>query len=782
VTASQQKELARLFHAVAKQRYYLGTRRADKKLESEGWRFFYAVDTDVIILYTNPTDEAVPTQRRKEGYTHIFPGDSPDLSVSLGRFLADFIFEQLDPDHPILSIPPMDQELQRVVGDLVQKAEVEHGNVAMELKQLHVELEKLKLEGETRSVLERLDRLAPNLHTILAGGKGPSVQLARIGHLMSTQCIVPLDFALDAGRVNNPTLSALWKEIGSFQTRVTLHGLRERWFDRLRFFKSEAKVSSSVYDDAAVLAHLEWINLHLAPEKCRLLYLTGDRSIFRAAQDYYSDGMTHSFAELCLRHPRSYLVEPAILFPGDYTEKQRKKQGQDFHNWLDTFLALSDSKQQEQLHPIHDDSEGAHFTADAAEVLKRQPGILGEFYQQWTEYTKNISLAHGPGTVPEHLGRFDPLAELRVATRSLREILDRLGKVYDERVTETWETLFVTATEAGWWLQKHRSVTSQIPPRNTPVLSFKSLPIAKELVDHFIDDVLASRLKKTDIQNSQYSVKLKQLKDEDPSRYSVFLIYALLFAAEGNWHITVILSRRALDIARNSPKWNISGREAAYLQAVALRHGSRCVNDLDKVDEMLDLASQLFAKDREQRSELTGGAIRFDAERLAVSLTRHHFRLFTSQDSGESGDLPSLTELERSFRSLLEDEARFNAEEDSKIRKTTERNLLTNLFMTALLRWGKAEETLDPSHYQDIMNRFRVNMASSQEKPQVVESFLVRLIFMVTDWWLEFDDIEKRKKRRDIHKFMNQKDIKSKCVFPYDENRFNFLLGLTAQQ
>ena len=56
----------------------------------------------------------------------------------------------------------------------------------------------------------------------------------------------------------------------------------------------------------------------------------------------------------------------------------------------------------------------------------------------------------------------------------------------------------------------------------------------------------------------------------EQSGYIYYLGYAVFFCLEQNWLVASILARRALDIAVNKKPLNVTGREAAYLEAVAL--------------------------------------------------------------------------------------------------------------------------------------------------------------------------------------------------------------------
>ncbi|MEO5328285.1 MAG: hypothetical protein H7829_08565 [Magnetococcus sp. THC-1_WYH] len=780
-TSNDVHQLANLFQEATKQRWFLQTRIEDKKLQDDGWHLYFAVDTDITTFFADPTTKAAASEDRKEGYAQIFPGDKCSFCISLGRFLADFIFENLDPLHPRLIIPPLEDEFRRVVNAKIRDADTEQYKAKEELKNLHRKLKELKENNKSgQDLLKQLDRLAPSLHTILSGGSGPTIQLARIGQLLNNHRIAPLDFALGIGElIDNTALSEVCEKIEALRTTKQFRGLRDSWFHRLKSVTSEKQVSVLTYDDATVLTILEEINCLLVKEKCRILYITGDSSLFHAAQGYTPKNGNATFAALYLRHPRSYLMEPEILFPGDYSPEERNQQQSSFLHWLETFLAYQDGNDQQHQPILAKDPDNKALIATATSVLHRHPRILDEFQQTWEEYSKDVAFAHGPGTIPGSSGKNDPFRDLRAASLTLEELLSTLEKKLSERVMETWNTLFVTVSEAGWWLQKHRNVANHILPRNIPVLLFNNFPRSREIADNFMEKLLATNERKPHVANNYLRI-LDDLKGKDPSYYTVFLVFALLFGAEGNWHIAEVLSRQALNIGINHQGVTLTGREAAFLQAVATRYNARTITFLEKVDGLLDQAFALLAKGQESDPSITGGVIRFEAERLALELTRHHFRLFLGKQS-EKVMLSPLSDLEERITLFLDNKEKFDAEPDQKIKKTIEQNLLTYLFMIVFLRLDKEGTDLNSDNYQGYLDRFRNNMEASEKEPKVIRSFLTQSIFMVAEWWLEKDPDAKATKQRNVSDFITDTEIEKKSVFLYDRDRFEFLRDLVKK-
>lgn len=84
-------ELAKYFLKAAEQRKLMQPWVDDNDFKSEGGQIIYAVDTDVIVLYTAP-EELSMQKGQRAGYAQIFDDDEQSISVALGCSLAGHIF------------------------------------------------------------------------------------------------------------------------------------------------------------------------------------------------------------------------------------------------------------------------------------------------------------------------------------------------------------------------------------------------------------------------------------------------------------------------------------------------------------------------------------------------------------------------------------------------------------------------------------------------------------------------------------------------------------------
>ena len=119
------RALASLLKAAARQRRYVQPWLGDRRFRAAGGSVLYAVDTDVVKLYAAPDQVAVASERRPEGYAQVFPDDDPSQSEALGYSLAAHIFYRLAGDHPLLVLPPMEQEVRRVFKGVSYNAKAE---------------------------------------------------------------------------------------------------------------------------------------------------------------------------------------------------------------------------------------------------------------------------------------------------------------------------------------------------------------------------------------------------------------------------------------------------------------------------------------------------------------------------------------------------------------------------------------------------------------------------------------------------------------------------------
>lgn len=766
----QAKELAQYFRAAAEQRRLLEPRRDDRYRTEIGKKtVLHAVDVDVVKLFTDPFEVAVRNERRHYGYGEVFPDEGKDNAIGVGRVLAHFIFYQLGgkyPPPPLLLLPPIDQELREVFRGVMRDAMLE-GNKAREqvaeVQKLSAQLENIEDRDEQVSLLVEA---APDLFRFLAGTRGMCAEMERFSRLVGNKRIAPLDQALDQHLGSIDTWQQAFQPPTNLADRIQFVARSRFWFDEI-MKKPRAKSASRVQDDALMLTRLEWINKQL-PDNVRLVLITGDQTIHEAAQAYIPENKKLCFADLWLRHPRSYLAEPEVLSPE--TQAGKIEAETDFIKWLDTFLGkleLSGSDYRGALGKLLADPL-EELEGKALNVLNSHPKVLEEFKQRWSTYTRVALLNHKfVGTSePANSGGNEQVAQLAAKTLGHLEVVEQ---VLDNEISEKWVAVFNSAIEAGFLFVRQEGKRS----RNPPVLYFESLPQARKFVRKVLE---------ADTQNeiTDFVKDVNELRIEEKSEYTYTLAFGMLFAAQGSWSVAAILAERALDLVKKVQDGSlITGREAHYLQAVARRHKIRKLADLEKIAISLNNAQACLDEERQTRQQHLDGDYRFASERVALNVTYRLFERFSNKSIQD--DVPTLDQIEISIKGLIEKNAdrwlQSNDEPKKWVARNVERKLLVNLFMVSLLHADGTQPF--PEALRTYFKLFKQSVECNQNP--IPKTFYVESLYLVYQWWQENDALEKKKLRKMIQNYLADNQIQEKSIMPYDIARFTYLRSFVGQ-
>lgn len=767
-------KLVTYLRASAFQRRFMQPWLRDKEFASQGGTMLYAVDNDVIKLFTAPEENSAATPKRKWGYAQVLPDETPEVSVAVGRALAHYIFFQLANDRaPLLIIPPLEVELATIYFGIAHDTGKEHNTASGEFDRLRALVSRIG-QNPTDDDLLKLEKSAPHLSQLLAGRSGPTAEFKRFNRLLAKQRIAPPGFVVEQGCYKDPVVRNALAQTLDLRDMLRLHDLRENWLSLLRDAKSGARSMVLVEGDAHALAYLEWCNRQLR-DRYRLVMITGDWAVHKAARNYTPEGEKYSFAELYLRHPRCYLAEVGVLaFEGRAEANMESNALPDntgrteLIHWLDTFLGkfqIRYANYMAELDKLLGENRNALYVM-AKSVLTLHPKIAGEFRESWDYYTRTILLRHSFQDEP----RSDKHQSLVLLADDLNQLLDSLADRLEIRVRDAWNTCFEAATEAGWLLsrqgkQDHRS-------RNIPTLSFDSFGATRA----FVQSVQAF-YRKGSRGAGRHKEMIQALRQEDGGDYTYYLAHALLFAAEDVWHVAAILAGRAYCIANQQDIANVSGREAAYLRAVALRQSARHVRNLESVETMLTLAEKCLEQDRQSKPELDAAPIRFLAERVALHLTYQLFSIFQKEKIPEA--VPTLGQIEEDAKALLSKLDNLKII-DPWISRNVVRNLLVNLFMSALLRTYKQGEEVDASSFRRMYDQMRNNIESNSD-PEIEVSYLVHAIYAAAGLWTAGTREEATGFKRQLRQLLMPNEVQEHSVMPYDIKRFMFLSELTAK-
>ena len=738
----------------------------DRRFIEAGGKVAYAVDTDVIMLFTNPAETSIPQQHRSFGYATIFCDDDATLSITFGQSLAKHIFTKLAPGGgPLMVMPSLEAELGRVFAAVARAASDSENEARHEVEKLQATISELEpFADRSDELAEELKKRAPALAQILRGVDGPNVELNRFGRLFSEQRIAGLDFLAERNEWYDAKFRALFPAIANIPDLYRLNQLMDDWLETLKKTKGPKKFKDTVEDDAQALARLEWMNEKIDSEKFRIVFITGDEAISEAAARL-SETRPGNFRDLYIRNPRAFMADNRVLFPWADDDRQNH----DLTKFLDLFLAKFP----------RDNHFGAAYHDDVLEesensliktchtALERFPEMVTDFREKWADFTRDVSAR----AIPLDLTAEDLGIDADVAG-DIEKIMNKVEQVLKQHIDAAWSACFDAATRSGFDILDSASKGNvapepQLRPRNAPPLYFDRF----ERTTKFVRELLSKTGK---VNSQEYQESLDMVKEEDAETGYLFnLAFAMLFASMGRWPLTAILANRALQKARESGDKRLSGREAYYLKAITLRHTARNAAGLDKIDGLIDRALACLEEDRKNYEELEVWPIRFGIEQTSAQLARSLFAIFCKSIS--NNNLQSLEEIQAAFQAhlaQLSDDVK--SQMDPWIYLNIERNLLTNIFMTALLRVFKNEESVNTVKMASRFEKFERNV-NDDNCQKIGKSYLVNMVHSVSKICLGHGNKAFARKTRSL---LSDLAIDDNSVMPYDKQRFKFLRGV----
>lgn len=769
-------EFALCVRAAAEQRHLLIPRRRDRQLTArQGGKVLHAIDTDVVVLYINPWQVAVASEARKQGYAEIFPGEDRELTIALGAALAEFVFHRLSPDLPLIMLPPMGEEVSDVFNAVARNAEREGEKAFAHVQQMRQLVDQADRMADAAEAVKALAEHAGEIARFLRGREGAVAELRRFGQLLRSTRIAPPEFLLDHGLIQEPIFRAALEPPTDLVDRFAFRELQNKWFALLRKEKSQLKSSVLTDADAQVLARLEWINDRLAKltggdkGDYRVVLITGDPAVHAAAS--LCPWRNSTFGDRFLRHPKSYLSEPGVLAPPeDALVVDGSGVDTQFDQWLDTWLS--------ELYPGTDDFEGAldallkksrqELIEWVAPLVKTRPQVIDEFRKKWTAYTRNLVLHRQPSLLDIEIAGLQE----RSVIEAYRGLLGKLEPALDERIRDTWEECFSVIAEGSYSLLRSRSHRSEMRSRNAPLLTFDRFLETRRFVDMVLQNYESGGLNA-----KQWDSALRRLEEDEKSGYVFYLALGVLFAAEGIWRVSAILANRALSIAGRVRVEQISGREAAFLRAVALRHCARRIEDLGPVAVLLEKAEKAYKRDLAGHPGLKAGPERFRAEYLALLLTYHLFARLLNSKVPTTVELPSLADLLLSIDAALASLAQSTGRSDVVL--YTQRNLLVNWCMTAFLLFDEEGADHCPKGLAQHLSALEDNLKDPEKS--FPPSYYVEAVRHVAAYLIA-EPGHRKARREQALRHLRADWAKDHSVMRYDEQRFAFLRDLVEKR
>ena len=789
--------LADYVEDAARQRLHLLGWEMDRQLVDSGWSVIYSIDTNIINLFLDPIRVAAAGPGgQRQGYTQIFRSDPRELTIALGRAISEFVLFRLGERSPIVMLPPLEREVGNVFQGIAVSADREHRDALNELGRIRENMEefldRVSLQSSDEARLDAVIATMPQLHTLLFGHDGPSAELNRFSIFLERSSLTDLDQFLSTDDAIRSGVAEPLRGRNSVFDWIEFSHLQGAWESRVGPLKSEMASRKNIEADSKALARLEQLNKWLNPVRFRVVHVTGDRAIQEAAKQYRPNGEGPSFAELYVRNPRSFLAEPTVLFADEEGESGK---AEEIVPWLDVFLAkFTDEEGVTAANLLAFLEQSPKERGDVVRhALARDPDAGDSFADQWGRFTGPITLDLAGSTLGEaasprrqfqtilsdwvQRSDVDERARLQDEARTVREQMEKFEHVLRdlealvvERVLETWRDCFAAATSTGFSLVRF-STEGELPPRSPVPIAFANFQKAGQFFSAMLGEG----------QERHYRQMIQGLESEDETGYLFYLAFGALFGAQGKWRVAQILADRALEIVeahvptvRPAP---ITGREAYYLRAAACRLTARRVHDLDNAQRDLDRARTALAEFREGVPDHPITDVRFDAEQVALELSRILFEVFVGEESGRVAEPEALVGLQDRIQVLLR---RVERELDGRHRERVRTALLVNSLTCLFL---ELDTESDPSARLQERNAFREvyeDLRRRMLQPGIVRiehSYLHRAVFLAARELFEPPKTraERRERLGELADCFSEEAIEAHLVAAYDRRRFEFL-------
>lgn len=670
------------------------------RCEELGESIAYAVDADIVKLYSAPGGMS--------NYGKIFSDLPDEVAAATAAVLGDFIVRrmpsQLGVSAPggLVVIPPHNTELRRIAAAIQFNAmrDAHHRPPLSEVKaaELNGILNKNPLsevDSDQAVVLLQESGLLPDpSNSNNAADEHARLEIIPAGRFISlsahpwfsgkdSKALLPpqLPQDIEVTTVLNEEQQQLVDLIDVWHTQLV--GV---YLTNIDPAPSEHK-RANIFNDAEVLARLQWINERLRKSdqcKRRLVLITGTMSIFQAADLKYEnlDGFAR-FSEAFLRHPKAFLgaKDLAQLRPPQEIAADNGIPINRFElhmaDWLSVIFP-SALKQQR------------------FELLNRS-SITGSTVKVEFNYPDNSTLErawYGDGT--EHRGLKSlpefPHAHLKSFGAALTEIAHRTQAETQAQFKKDWHNFFsksprkfediinllrqrelanidhvyhlvdsVGAVQILQTLQKIKGV---------PALRFDVNAIAQEECIRLCE-YLFDRKKVPDFDFIKMEEKVRQ---SDKSGYQARVLTAYVFACADLWFQVRPLCWAALLAAPANPN-NANGdhrlgREAAYLLAVAERRLASSIEGIQNARAALEEAK----KRNHNPSDL-----RFDSEALAQNVTEIQLNLYSNNPTEQKIEWINLV---AKFLVIIE---KSSLETPSIVRRWIIRQCVTNGLLLCLM-------------------------------------------------------------------------------------------------
>ncbi len=769
------------------------------KNKKKGNFVIYAVDTDIVTCYSAPSMTGPLKRDGQNGYGYIFPGDEKDEDAQTGltSVLAEYIFEDLETDLPMLQLPTQHDETDRVYRAVARKTRESRISRSV-LEKNAQKIEKIVDEAyrELKSTISQknadntssiIHKTAQKILEFIRKLNAPVEELRRYFILKAMNCALTLKEGM---ALFNSSSNKLYVQIadaleGAFNREGTehlrYHQLCNLWMARIGSQKSSLISKERFSTDAEALATLDIINQRLEPLGGRMILITGDRSVIAASRERIQFAETKEFSRHYFSEFSKKYVRHFHAFLSDCLVDESATR---VDSWLDGFLGVWKEGQEDTLLKIASDRNKAE---EAVGKFELNDESINKLLEEWTGFKhyavewllikKEDDIEHDQSDKLEGVkDKLDLGQEKSDLIRSINEFASNTKRnLWDQFVDE----LTLTGTEFLFLQEAHH-------PRNSPDVRFDSLKHSEKVFQCLTSGAYRADPDKFEADLGGVAKDtLNNASGQNALGYLRYVIFSCAFAQDSKWETALTLVQRAIDIVENNPPLkiktgsNISGREAYYVAACATRILARNSEEIAEACSLIDKAQNALDKDHEKDTASKIRGIRFDIERLAIELSSLYLVKFKSasetRDVTETLPLSDLQtkSIEIWRRCLLQ-----NDEDDFEIKSSTLANIAVNCLQILALQYEQQPDrradfkvqfkslvkewvnTIDETTYEEIQNS--QDISAPARRSFLIKSYLIfgqLLLGKSGGWNLHFTETE----------------IKTGSVTIYDENRFEWL-------
>lgn len=475
--------------------------------------------------------------------------------------------------------------------------------------------------------------------------------------------------------------------------------------------------------DANAIALLYLLNNRLKALGWRALFITGAKAVVEACYDDIPqfDGdnpsISHSFSEQFIRHFWAYtseaLIEPDL--------RGRRK----FINWLDGLLARWSAHLKFDVGTLTDlvRNDRLENGLDQAEVM--------DAFVEWESLTNDAVSKY-------NFEAFGLQTESALKLQS--RILSKIAESRNGGQFQPWSVVIEDLKEE-YHRAKDRSFlelsgigkasiwrTSGLGQRNPPDLAFGTLDNTNRIFrklchpigyrpHEFAEDFES-------IKEDCHDSSLDQ--DDRQESHLKFLVLGAAFAGANKWGVALSQGKRAASIierSRGTKFWPIptkypdsfmSGREAYFLCAAAMRMIARSSSDLDHAKQFLLKSEESLEEDWSHETAKRTTKVRLRGEDLALALSRYYLGRQNDEENFCDDLVPNIYAAAKKLLEeikLVEPKGKgfaISGNFKKKFGKVTLVSVATNLVQVAVIRafrkiHGRSEPTSFPVSEENLV-------------------------------------------------------------------------------